>query len=122
MTQNSTFLLALKTISALDTYHGNFIYILKLSMPLHLTGLTSFYAFHPFSLITRILEKIDKAKGILVVPYWPSQPWYPLWSRLVISEKMFFEPDKLLLYSPFKNCHPLHADLILVAATLSGRP
>lgn len=81
-----------------------------------------FYAFPPFSLISRVLQKIvtDKAQGILIVPYWRSQPWYPLWSRLVISKKLFFGPDKFLLYSPFRVCHPLHADLILVAAKLSG--
>lgn len=81
-----------------------------------------FYAFPPFSLVTKVLEKIvsDKAKGIVVVPYWPSQPWYPLWSSLVTSQKMFFGPDKSLLHSPFRVCHPLHVNLILVAAKLSG--
>lgn len=35
-----------------------------------------FYAFPPFSLILKCLRKIinDQASGILVVPYWPSQP------------------------------------------------
>jgi hypothetical protein len=82
----------------------------------------NFYAFPPFSLIARVLEKIitDQAEGILIVPYWPSQPWYPLWSKLVISKKYFFGPDKTLLNSPFRTCHPLHADLVLVAAKLSG--
>jgi hypothetical protein len=82
----------------------------------------NFYAFPPFSLVSKVLEKIisDKAKGIVVVPHWPSQAWYPLWSRLITSEKMFFGPDKFLLHSPFRICHPLHANLILVAAKLSG--
>lgn len=81
-----------------------------------------FYAFPPFCLITKVLEKIraDKATGIVVIPYWPSQPWYPLWSKLVISERIYFGPDQSLLYSPFRTCHPLHASLILVAAKLSG--
>lgn len=40
----------------------------------------SFYAFPPFSLILRVLQKMirDKAEGILVVPRWCSQPWYHL--------------------------------------------
>lgn len=82
----------------------------------------NFYAFPPFCLITRVLEKIitEKAIGIVVVPYWPSQPWYPLWSRFVVSEKMYFGPDKFLLLSPFRIHHPLHTSLILVAARLSG--
>lgn len=81
-----------------------------------------FYAFPPFSIVSKVLEKIisDKARGIVVVPYWPSQAWYPLWSSLVISEKMFFGPDESLLLSPFRTCHPLHANIILVAAELSG--
>ena len=38
-----------------------------------------FYAFTPFSLIGRCLDNIQacKAEGILVVPFWPSQTWYP---------------------------------------------
>lgn len=82
-----------------------------------------FYAFPPFSIITKVLQKIkvEKAEGILIVPNWPSQPWYPLWLSLVVSQKLYFGPDKYLLYSPFRQCHPLHADLILVAAKLSGR-
>lgn len=38
-----------------------------------------FYAFPPFSLILKCLHKIvnERATGIMVVPYWPSQPWYP---------------------------------------------
>ena len=39
-----------------------------------------FYAFPPFSLITKTMQKIinDKANGIVVVPYWPTQPWFPV--------------------------------------------
>ena len=34
-----------------------------------------FYAFPPFSIIPRTLKKIkvEKAEGILVMPYWPNQ-------------------------------------------------
>lgn len=82
----------------------------------------NFYAFPPFSLIPKVLEKIisDRARGILIVPDWPAQPWYPMWSRLVTSKKYYFGPDKHLLYSPFRSCHPLHMNLVLVAAKLSG--
>lgn len=39
----------------------------------------NFYAFPPFSVVSRMLQKIidDKAEGIVVVPFWISQPWYP---------------------------------------------
>ena len=40
----------------------------------------TFYAFPPFCIIPSVLHKIikDRARGILVVPDWPSQPWYPI--------------------------------------------
>ena len=39
-----------------------------------------FCAFPPFCIIPSVLQKIikDRARGILVVPDWPSQPWYPI--------------------------------------------
>jgi len=43
-----------------------------------------FYAFPPFNLISRVLRKIveDNASGVVVVPIWPAQPWYPLFMEL----------------------------------------
>lgn len=81
-----------------------------------------FYAFPPFSLIAKVLQKIknDKAEGIVVVPYWPTQPWYPVWLQLLISKVLYFNPDKKLLCSPFREEHPLHTDLTLMAGKLSG--
>ena len=40
----------------------------------------TFCAFPPFCIILSVLQKIirDRARGILVVPDWPSQPWYPI--------------------------------------------
>lgn len=81
-----------------------------------------FYAFPPFCLITKVIHKIitDRAEGIIVVPYWPSQPWYPIYSKLLVSEELYFNPDPSLLHSPFREAHPLHVELTLVAAKLSG--
>lgn len=47
-----------------------------------------FYAFPPFPIVLKCLEKIisDNARGILVFPYWPSQPWFPLLLRLKKSD------------------------------------
>lgn len=82
-----------------------------------------FYAFPPFSLVSKVLHKIksDKAERIVVVPYWPTQPWFPLWYRLLVSEEIFFEPNVQLLHSPFRDVHPLHSSLILLAGRLSSR-
>lgn len=83
-----------------------------------------FYAFPPFSLILKALRKIinEKATGIIVVPYWPSQPWYPIFMKLVIHEPIYFDPGPQLLLSPFRTCHPLWKRLTLVSALLSAKP
>uniref|UniRef100_A0A1Y1ME70 Reverse transcriptase domain-containing protein n=1 Tax=Photinus pyralis TaxID=7054 RepID=A0A1Y1ME70_PHOPY len=83
-----------------------------------------FYAFPPFALILKVLQKIitDKAEGILIVPFWQSQPWYPLFTRLVVNEPLFFYPSSNLLFSPYSKAkHPLERSLTLVAARLSGK-
>lgn len=83
----------------------------------------NFYAFPPFSLILKVLNKIisDRACGIVVVPYWPSQPWYPLFMSLSISEIMIIPPHKHLLSSTFRHTHPLHAHLSLAVSVLCGK-
>ncbi|XP_047993797.1 uncharacterized protein LOC125232207 isoform X1 [Leguminivora glycinivorella] len=82
-----------------------------------------FYAFPPFSLVLKCLRKIvdDKADGILVFPYWPSQAWFPFLTKLLKSEIIIFNPHKQLLKSHFRDHHPLHASLTLGAARLCGR-
>lgn len=84
----------------------------------------NFYAFPPFSLILKCLRKIvdDNANGILVFPYWPSQPWYPLLKNLLASEIVYFTPNNNILKSPFRSLHPLHATLTLAAARLCSKP
>ena len=60
----------------------------------------NFYAFPLFSLILRVLAKIkrDKASGILVVPDWPNQPWYPLFKEMLTSKPLILESDSNLLH------------------------
>ena len=38
-----------------------------------------FYAFPPFSLINRVLHKVeqDQSQGIIIVPMWNTQVWFP---------------------------------------------
>lgn len=84
----------------------------------------NFYAFPPFAVILKCLRKIidDKANGILVFPYWPSQPWFPLLKNLLASEILFLYPSKDLLRSHSRDFHPLHASLTLGVARLSSKP
>ena len=70
-----------------------------------------FYAFPPFSMVGQAIEKAleDAARGILVVPWWPTQPW---WGRLVKLglQHMRFRPKKknLLPTGAPDNLHVLN--------------
>ena len=82
-----------------------------------------FYAFPPFAILPRVLQKIafDKASGILVVPYWKTQSWYPLFTSLLTKDPIVLGPHTNML-----NCsnrvHPMGSSLTLVAGVLSGNP
>lgn len=82
-----------------------------------------FYAFPPFALILKVLQKIiyDKAEGILVVPNWPTQPWFPMLNKLTVEEPLHFKPNINLLKSPFRSSHQLHKTLAIIAVKLSGK-
>lgn len=82
-----------------------------------------FYAFPPFCLILKVLSKIvqEKARGIVLVPNWPNQPWYPLYHRLLDSELIVLDANPRLLSSPYRALHPLHKSLSLMAGILCGK-
>jgi hypothetical protein len=82
------------------------------------------YVFPPFCLILRALKKLinDKAEGLFVVPFWPTQPWWPIFKSLVQTEMLILEPSRNLLKSfVFSRPHPLAKTLKLVAAMLSAK-
>lgn len=88
-------------------------------------GTADFYAFPPFSLVLRVIRKIisDQACGIVIVPNWPSQPWFPIFTELLVEEPIIFKPEKSLLLSPCRSLlHPLGKSLGLIAGRLSGKP
>lgn len=83
-----------------------------------------FYAFPPFAIISKIISKIisEKAHGILIVPYWPTQPWWPLFIRLLADKPLILKPSHDLLLSPCRLIrHPLADQLSLIAGRLSGK-
>ena len=86
----------------------------------------NFYAFPPFSLLPRVLAKIiqDKATGILIIPLWTTQSWFPLVLTLLIQHPRVIAPCRDLLYLPQhpQEVHPLHKKLSLLAVLLSGMP
>jgi len=84
----------------------------------------SFYAFPPFCIIQKVLRKIqaDKATGIIVVPHWPTQAWWPYLMRMLIAAPLILprNRDTLILPSNPHLLHPLHKTLNLLLCRLSG--
>ncbi|XP_057316824.1 uncharacterized protein LOC130657847 [Hydractinia symbiolongicarpus] len=83
----------------------------------------NFYAFPPFNLIGKVLAKIniDQATGILVVPFWSSQPWFPQAINMLYRTPVLFPPSSRLLFLPgTKRQHPLHQTLSLLMLPVSG--
>ena len=82
------------------------------------------YAFPHFSDILRVLRKIklERANGIVVVPYWKAQPWFPLFLSSIEAEPNSFHPNMNLIRSSSREPHPVWHRLTLVAAKLSGKP
>ena len=82
-----------------------------------------FYAFPPFSLILKVLRKIrsDKAEGIVVVPNWPAQPWYPNFQSMLVSDRIRLNPNENLLTSCDRKPHPLWRKLTLVTGINTSR-
>ena len=54
------------------------------------------YCFPPFSCVLRVLRKIiqDRATGVVVVPRWPTQSWYPILTNLLLLPPVKLPPSK----------------------------
>ena len=85
----------------------------------------NFYAFPPFSILHRVLKKVlmEKAQGILVVPDWPTQVWWPLLLRLLVQKPWELPARDTILYLPScpRAVHPLLPKLRLLACRISAR-
>ena len=81
-----------------------------------------FYCFPPFCLINKCIQKIllDRAEGLLVVPWWPTQVWWPVLGRILIYHPVLLPPTKRILGLPSrpKAVHPLR--LQMMACWVSG--
>lgn len=68
------------------------------------------YAFPPFSLLGRVLQKVteDKARVVLLAPLWTTQPWFGQLLSLVAATPYLLPPKNLLQLPtrPFQT-HPL---------------
>lgn len=80
-----------------------------------------FYAFPSFALILPTLKKIihDGVTEMIIIPRWPTQPWYPLFEKLLICKTIVFKPASGLSISLCRTQrHPLAAQLTLTAGSI----
>ena len=91
----------------------------------HSWGTEYFYAFPPFNQIGNCIQKIriDRAEGVIIIPFWPTQSWFPAIAKLFVDFPRFLMKRKDLLQIPGTNqIHPLHQKLQLIACRVSGNP
>ena len=71
----------------------------------------SFYAFPPFSILPKVLQKIqsDKATGLLVIPKWPTQSWWPRVMRMLTQYNPYIK--RWQLYCGERKIDPISAPL-----------
>ena len=85
-----------------------------------------FYTFPPFGLILRFLKKIEmeEGEGIIIVPVWPTQLWYPKLMSVLVDMPRLFPVTRGTLYLPSKpsQLHPMEGKLKLIVCKLSGNP
>ena len=67
------------------------------------------YAFPQFSLIGKVLRKIqeDRVTAILITPTWQSQLWYLLFLKVTIKNPILLPLKNTLLMNPQGSNHPL---------------
>lgn len=83
------------------------------------------YIFPPFSLIGRILQKLqddEVSKAIIVLPEWAKQPWYIMLSNMLIGIPVRLPIIQNLLRLVHNNqLHPLNKrKMFLFACVVSG--
>ena len=83
----------------------------------------NFYAFPPFSVIVKCLQKIvvDKAEGILVVPLWTGQTWFPKILSLLCQNPLVLPLD-VLIQPRSRERHHLSNNLRLKYPRLTEPP
>ncbi len=83
-----------------------------------------FYAFPPFSIISQVLQKIqrEKSEGLVLIPKWPTQTWWPVVMKMVVQSPVVLPMNELTLYLPShpNERHPLHQKMSLLMCHLSG--
>ena len=83
------------------------------------------YAFPPFALLPRVLEKVasDRASLLLIAPFWPKRPWFPWLLSLLAGQPRSLPVFPGLLRQPISlTQHPNPGVLHLTLWPLSAQP
>ena len=80
------------------------------------------YAFPPFRLLGHVIRKIvrDKATVLVVMPLWPTSPWFPVALNLLIATPRLISRGSLYLPQDPQRRHRLDHSLVMGALLLSG--
>ena len=83
-----------------------------------------FHAFSPISSMPNVFSNVkhDSEEGILVVPLWLTQVWFPVMIKILISTPIILNPRKLLPVQPQapKQVHPMWEKISMLVAHFSG--
>ena len=84
---------------------------------------SGFYAFPPFSLLGRVLNKVqeEECEGIVIAPYWTTQPWFSKLSRMLIDCPFLLPRTLDSLLMPKKDTKHSLPRTRLAAFRLSGK-
>lgn len=84
------------------------------------------FLFPPFNLVGKVLNKVvqDRVeKALIVLPYWPSQSYFPIFLENLCSFPVRIpRHGDLLTLVHSGESHPLGRNLQLIAAVVSGKP
>ena len=66
------------------------------------------YAFPPFALLPRVLEKVasDRASLLLIAPFWPKRPWFPRLQSLLAGQPRSLPVFRAFYVSHFSDSAP----------------
>lgn len=82
------------------------------------------YVFPPFYIIQKFLQKDqeDNATGLILVPYRPTQTWWPYLTNMLIASPLLLprKQDTLQLPSDPHQIHPLSKTIRLLLCSFSG--
>jgi hypothetical protein len=83
------------------------------------------YAFPPFMLIAKLLERVlqEELSLVLIAPNWPQQSWFPRLLQLLYSHPIALPSDPKVLSHPRGHVHPLlrNNSLHLTAWPITGK-